>query len=95
MARTLPAWREPRELVELARLAVAEREDTSRGEVLRVLKPLMGARVRFLGMPMLDVSSSQVRERVRGGESIEDLVAPAVAEYIAEHGLYGATVAAK
>jgi nicotinate-nucleotide adenylyltransferase len=94
MARTLPAWREPRTLVELARLAVAEREDAGRAEVLRALDPL-GATVTFLGMGMLDVSSSRVRERVRNGEPIEDLVAPQVAMYIAEHGLYGATVAAR
>jgi nicotinate-nucleotide adenylyltransferase len=92
MARTLPAWREPRALVELARLAVAEREDVGRGEVLGALTPL-GARVRFLEMGMLEVSSSIVRERVRLGESIEDLVAPAVAEYIAAHGLYRAASA--
>jgi nicotinate-nucleotide adenylyltransferase len=94
MARTLPAWREPRALVELARLAVAEREDAGRGDVLRALDPL-GARVTFLAMGMLDVSSSRVRERVRKGDPIEDLVAPAVAEYIAAHGLYRATVAAR
>jgi nicotinate-nucleotide adenylyltransferase len=92
MARTLPAWREPRALVELAGLAVAEREDAGRGEVLRALGSL-GARVRFLEMPLLEVSSSQVRERVRAGESIEGLVAPAVAEYIAAHGLYRAGTA--
>ena len=87
MARTLTAWREPRALVELARLAVAEREDAGREDVLGALAPL-GATVEFLGMPRIEVSSSQVRERVREGESIGDLVAPAVAEYIAEHGLY-------
>jgi nicotinate-nucleotide adenylyltransferase len=94
MARTLPAWREPRALVELARLAVAEREDAGRGDELRALDPL-GARVTFLAMGMLDVSSSRVRERVGNGEPIEDLVVPEVAAYIAEHGLYGATVAAR
>jgi nicotinate-nucleotide adenylyltransferase len=87
MARTLPAWREPGALVELAGLAVAEREDTGREEVLRALSPL-GTRVTFLAMPMLEVSSSQVRERVKAGEPTEGLVAPAVAEYIAAHALY-------
>jgi len=87
MARTLPAWREPRALVGLAGLAIAEREETGREEVLRALAPL-GARMTFLAMPMLEVSSSQVRERVKAGEPIEDLVAPAVAEYIAAHALY-------
>jgi nicotinate-nucleotide adenylyltransferase len=92
MARTLPAWREPRALVELARLAVAEREHTGHEDVLGALVPL-GARVEFLGMPMLEVSSSMVRERVREGESIDGLVEPGVAQYIAMHGLYRAAPA--
>jgi nicotinate-nucleotide adenylyltransferase len=87
MARTLPAWREPRALVGLAGLAIAEREETGREEVLQALAPL-GGRMKFLAMPMLEVSSSQVRERVKAGEPIEGLVAPAVAEYIAAHALY-------
>jgi nicotinic acid mononucleotide adenylyltransferase len=36
-----------------------------------------------------------VRERVHDGEPIEGLLEPAVARYIAEHGLYRATVAAQ
>jgi nicotinate-nucleotide adenylyltransferase len=89
MARTLPAWREPRALVELAGLAVAEREDAGREDVLRALAPL-SADVAFLKMPLVEISSSIVRERVKVGEPIEGLVAPAVAEYIAAHGLYRA-----
>ena len=57
---------------------MAEREDTGREEVLRALAPC-GARVTFLEMPMIEVSSSQVRERVHAGEPIEGLVEPAVA----------------
>jgi nicotinate-nucleotide adenylyltransferase len=91
MARTLPGWREPRALVELVDLAVAEREDVGREDVLRALAPL-GARVAFLGMPPVEVSSSQVRERVAAREPVEDLVGSAVAEYIAEHGLYRGVV---
>jgi nicotinate-nucleotide adenylyltransferase len=89
MARTLPAWREPRALVELAGLAVAEREDAGREEVLRALASL-SAGVAFLKMPLVEISSSIVRERVRAGESIAGLVEPAVAECIAAHGLYRA-----
>jgi nicotinate-nucleotide adenylyltransferase len=87
MARTLPLWREPRALVELANLAVAEREDERREEVLAALAPLR-ARMTFLDMPMVEVSSSMVRERVHDGERIEGLVEPTVAAYITEHGLY-------
>jgi nicotinate-nucleotide adenylyltransferase len=94
MARTLPVWREPQALVELADLAVAEREDAGREDVLRALAPLR-AEVAFLKMPLLEISSSMVRERVHDGGSIARLVEPAVAEYISEHGLYRATVAAR
>jgi nicotinate-nucleotide adenylyltransferase len=89
MALTLPTWREPHALVRLAHLAVAEREDRARGDVTRALASL-GADVAFLDMPKVEISSSLVRERVHGGESIEGLVAPGVARYIAEQGLYRA-----
>lgn len=92
MALTLPAWREPQALIGLAKLAVAEREDGRREDVSRALVPL-GADVAFLGMPMVEISSSLVRERVHDGEPIEGLVEPAVAEYIAAHGLYRAVAA--
>jgi len=44
--------------------------------------------VRFLHMSPLDVSSSQARERSARGEPLDDLVGPAVARYVDEHGLY-------
>lgn len=90
MASTLASWREPREILKLASLAVAEREDTSRRDVLDALAPLDGeARIEFVEMPRLDVSSSQVRRRLTAGEPIDKLVGAEVAAYIAEHELYG------
>jgi nicotinate-nucleotide adenylyltransferase len=44
-------------------------------------------------MPPVEISSSLVRERVAEGRPVEELVAKAVAEYIAEHRLYRAPVA--
>lgn len=87
MAHTLPSWRRADEIVELAEIAVAERPGDGRQEVLAVLESL-GARSCFLEMPSIAVSSSLVRERVARGESVRELVAPAVAAYIAEHELY-------
>jgi len=106
-ASTLPAWRQPAKLLELARLAVAARPGSEREDVLDALAAVeragrdagseggMGraaraARVHFLNMAPLEVSSSQARARSARGEQIEELVGPAVARYIAEHGLYGA-----
>ncbi len=95
MARTLGGWREPREILSLARLAVAERDGSARREISETLAALgAGPRVEFLDMAPIDVSSSAVRERVAAGEPIDALVPEAVAAYIADHGLYGAVAPA-
>jgi len=91
-ARTLPDWRSPAELLELASLAVAARVDSSREDVLAAVSRVSGGhgsgRVRFLEMPLAEVSSSQVRERVARGEPIDELVGEPVARYISEQRLY-------
>ena len=93
-ARTLPAWREPRALLAMARLAVAARSGAAHDDVLGAVAsvdPDAAAQVRFLEMPLLDVSASLVRARAAGGQALSGLVPPAVERYILEHGLYGAS----
>lgn len=88
-AGTLPTWREPRRVLELASLAVAARAGSDRRDVLASVSGLAEvADVRFLDTPLLEVSSSSVRERAGAGEAVDELVGPAVAGYIAAHGLY-------
>jgi len=93
----LPGWREPAAVLELAELAVAEREAWRRDDVREALSALPGAleRVRFFAMPRVDVSSSLVRSRVAEGRPIRWLVPDAVAAAIAERGLYRAPVEAR
>jgi nicotinate-nucleotide adenylyltransferase len=101
VAGTLSAWREPAELLALAELAVALRAGCEPREPQKIrssLNPLLSGSapyfgLRFLGMPAIDISSSSVRERVRRGVAVEELVGPAVATYIAAHGLYRDTAA--
>jgi nicotinate-nucleotide adenylyltransferase len=89
MAQTLPSWREPREILRLARLAVAGRDGASREAADSAMRSLDAQeRVVFLDMAPLEVSSSRVRALVAAGEPCEDLVGPEIAGYIAEHGLY-------
>jgi nicotinate-nucleotide adenylyltransferase len=95
IAATLASWHEPGRLVELASLAVAARPGSQRGAVTASFGTIgEQASVAFLDAPAIDVSSSQVRERVRAGSAIDELVGDAVAGYIAEHALYGAGVGA-
>ena len=87
MALSLPTWREPGEILRLARLAVAERSGARRADIEERLAPL-GGRVCFFAMPRLDISSSAVRARLAAGRSVRWLVPDAVAEAIAQRGLY-------
>ena len=96
-AAGLPGWREPAAVLELAELAVAEREGTSRDAVLDELYGLPGVpdRVHFFPMPRIDISSSLVRRRVAEGRPIRWLVPDAVEREIAARGLYRAEVGAR
>lgn len=89
MAQTLPQWHEPRGLLRLCGLAVAERDDVRRDAVERTILGIdPRARVEFLEMTPLEASSSLVRSLVAAGESVQELVGAAVAGYIEENGLY-------
>jgi nicotinate-nucleotide adenylyltransferase len=99
-AAGLPQWREPDELLKLASVAVASREGVERNRVREALEALPGSEaVEFFELPRLDVSSSLVRQRAGEGLPIRYLVPDAVAEEIAERGLYssgsGAAVSAR
>jgi nicotinate-nucleotide adenylyltransferase len=92
MASSLPSWREPEAVLELARLAVAEREEHRRQEIAERIGALRAAneRVVFFTMPRLDISSSDVRRRIAEGRPIRWLVPGEVVDEIERRGLYGA-----
>jgi nicotinate-nucleotide adenylyltransferase len=92
MALSLPAWREPEAILELADVAVAEREGIRRLDIIDRLAGLRADRICFFDMPRLDVSSSLIRRYVAAGRPIRHLVPEAVERYIAETGLYRAGV---
>ena len=90
MAHSLPTWREPEEVLALARIAVAEREGVRRADISERLAGLAGAseRVCFFDMPRIDISSSLIRSRAAAGRPLRYLVPDAVAAYIEREGLY-------
>jgi nicotinate-nucleotide adenylyltransferase len=89
MALSLPQWREPAEILRLARLGVAERAEAARADIEQRLAPLgANGRIAFFAMPRIDISSSDVRARVAGGQPVRYLVPETVAAAIAERRLY-------
>jgi nicotinate-nucleotide adenylyltransferase len=81
---TFAQWREPRRVLELARTVVLERE----ADAPAALPGADASVVLRLPTRRVDVSSTEIRERVRTGMSIRGFVTDNVAAYIARTGLY-------
>jgi nicotinate-nucleotide adenylyltransferase len=81
---SLHTWRDWRELISMVTLAIANRPDA---------EPAVNAQIarvphQLVSLPMMDVSSTEVRRRVAAGEPIAGLVPEAVARYIERRQLY-------
>jgi nicotinate-nucleotide adenylyltransferase len=88
-AAALASWHEPEKVLERATVAVFERVSWGRNAIMIKIGRLPGAeRVRYLDMPLMQVSSSSIRRRVRDGLPIRYLVPDGVGEYIESKGLY-------
>jgi len=80
----LSTWREPELVLKLARFLVVARP----GYDLSQLEDRYKKSVDIVPVVGLDISSSEIRERVRQGRSIKYFVPEKVEEYIQEKGLY-------
>ena len=76
------SWKEPEEVLRLARLGVATRPGYA------VAKADPDDRVLFFEVEPVPVSSREIRGLLARGESIDGLVPPAVAAAIEDEGLY-------
>lgn len=89
-AKDFAGWHRPERILELATVAVAPRVEVESEEVEAVFAGLGASdRLRFLEMPEVAISSSQVRERIGKGEAYRNLVPGPVAEIIENEDLYG------
>jgi nicotinate-nucleotide adenylyltransferase len=79
-AADLPDWREASALGRLARIVVLTRPG--------VPLPEHGLVDEYLPVPAVEISATEIRERVARGDPIEEFVPPVVAAYIASHALY-------
>lgn len=94
MFLTLEQWHDSAALLRLAHLCAAPRDESGRHELFAYAERLrrLGAQTYVENIPLLPVSSTLIRRRVRQGLSIADLVPPAVEQYIIRHHLYGGIV---
>ena len=86
----LPRWKEPARIIQLCKLVAVPRPGYPRPDV-RALEgsiPGLTERVIILEGPQVDISASDIRERVAKGMSVSGLVPEVVERYIREKGLY-------
>ena len=95
-------WRDPQTVLDLATLAVltrrADNDSDEISEATQIDQQRMSARgslldglaqrSTFVPTRRVDISSTEIRDRVRSGRSIHGFVTDAVGEYITAHGLY-------
>lgn len=88
--RDLPAWHKPQQLVLACdAFGVMERSGAEPDLAdLEAVLPGLSVRVRFFRAPIIDIASSDLRQRVQSGESIRYLLPEAVGQIIRRHGLY-------
>lgn len=85
-------WYHPEEVLAMVNILVADREyqqaHPPMEERIHYLEERFGGRIQRLHCRELDVSSEEIRDRVRTGRSIAGLVPKAVEQYICENHLY-------
>ena len=87
---TVESWKEPEQILKMATIVVAGRAGTgsSLNSQIEYIENKYDSEIHRLNSPVLEISSNDIRRRVRDGESIRYLLPDKVEHYIYEHGLY-------
>ncbi len=86
----LKDWREPQEIIKKCFLVAVPRTGIPKPEISQLEKELPGisARLIILEEPVVDVSSSLIREKIQQGEGITGMLPEGVEAYIEKNKLY-------
>jgi nicotinate-nucleotide adenylyltransferase len=88
--RDLPEWNRPQEFIDACAAIGVMRRPRTRIDLddLAQALPGLSAKLEFVDAPLLEISSSEIRERIRDGGHYRFYVSGAVYEIIQKRGLY-------
>lgn len=87
--RDLPTWHDPQGILEIATIAVARRPGVSVDlDAVCLAVPNAAGRTQIVDVPLIGISATDIRGRVRSGRTIRHLVPAAVEAYIRAKRLY-------
>jgi len=81
-------WKQPEKLLKLARLAVAVRPPETFQDAISRIPEQFRARIDAVPMPPVEISSTEIRERISGKRPVSQWVPRDVLQYIEENRLY-------
>lgn len=80
-------WYKYESILKECSVVAAAREEDSYADMLEHAAEL--GRIKVLNLPVTNISSTEIREKLQRGDGAEGLLSPAVSDYIEEHCLYG------
>lgn len=85
----LPKWYEPEKILELAALLVFPRTSMKSLErTLAEIKKSFSGEIFLIDAPVMPISSTEIRERIREGKTVKGMLPDKVLRYIEENRLY-------
>lgn len=94
-ASSLDRWHRVDELFELARFVVIDRPETPGDERVSTVARRLGIEFARLSIPVIGITSSDLRDRYATGRATRHLVPVAVDDQVMAEGLYGSSNAIK
>lgn len=88
---SIESWVRPDLLLKECTILAAFRDDKSSDEMnaqIAYLNQKYGADIRLLGTPHVDISSSEIREKIKDKESVAEMMPQSVLDYIKKYQLF-------